>query len=85
MSCASNLCHRTAVMVKDRFNIEMEDISSFLIERSADYEIWEPVSHEEVGKELSGLPEEKLKVFFGAVRNGSTFKLKDHYYRIKAG
>ncbi|MBI4383922.1 MAG: hypothetical protein HY579_07790 [Nitrospinae bacterium] len=71
-------------MVKDRFNIEMENVSGFLVERSADYEEWEALSHEELKKELTGLPEEKLKAFFGAVRNGSTFKLKDHYYRIKA-
>ncbi len=71
-------------MAKDQFNIEMEDISGFRIERSGDYEAWEPISHEELNKELRGLPEEKLKAFFGALRNGSTFKLKDHYYRIEA-
>lgn len=71
-------------MAKDKFNIEMEDIAGFPIERSADHEIWEGVSQEELGRELKGAPEEKLKVFFSVVRNGSSFKLKGYYYRIKA-
>ena len=71
-------------MVKNHHNIEMEDISQFAIERSADYSFWEEISHENLNKELSDLPEEKLKRFFGVVRNGGAFKLNDYYYRIRA-
>ena len=72
-------------MVEDQFHIEMENISEFSIERSADNSFWEDISHEEIlEKVLAGLPEEKIKLFFGVVRNGGAFKLADYYYRIKA-
>jgi hypothetical protein len=62
----------------------MEDISPFPLERSADYSFWEETSFEELKENiLVNLPEEKQKVFFGVVRNGSAFRLKDYYYRIK--
>lgn len=71
-------------MIMDRFHIEMEDISLFPLERSADYSFWEDISFDDLQKKvLTDLPEEKQKVFFGVVRNGGVFKLKDHYYRIK--
>ncbi len=70
--------------MKDRFNIEMEDISPFPIERSDDYEVWEPISHEEVIKMLEEAPESKRKVFLGVVRNGSAFLFGNQYYRIRA-
>ena len=73
-------------MVEDKHHIEMEDVSNFLIERSADYSFWEEISHQELNeKTLSKLSEEQLKVFFSVVRNGSACKLGDEYfYRIKA-
>ncbi len=71
-------------MVEDRFHIEMEDISQFEIERSADYSFWEDLSQEELHeKTLCGLSEDKLKRFLEVVRTGSVFKLNDYYYRIK--
>lgn len=72
-------------MTMDQFHIEMEDISSFPLERSADYSFWEEVSFDELKENvLAGLTEEKLKLFFGVIRNGGAFKLTDYYYRIKA-
>ena len=71
-------------MVEDRFHIEMEDISQFEIERSADYSFWEDLSQEELQKKtLCGLSEDKLKRFLEVVRTGGVFKLNDYYYRIK--
>ena len=73
-------------MVEDKHHIEMEDLSNFLIERSADYSFWEEISYQELNeKTLAKLSEEQLKVFFSVVRNGSACKLSDeYYYRIKA-
>ena len=71
-------------MTTDRFHIEMEDISPFPLERSADYFFWEETSFDELKKNiLVNLPEEKQKLFFGVVRNGGTCRLTDYYYRIK--
>jgi hypothetical protein len=73
-------------MVEDQFHIEMEEISEFSVERSADNSFWEEISHEEILEQvLADLPEEKIKRFFGVVRNGGAFKLGDYFYRIKAG
>lgn len=72
-------------MVEDQFHIEMENISEFSIERSADNSFWEDISQEEIlDKVLADQPEEKIKLFFGVVRNGGAFKLGDYFYRIKA-
>jgi len=71
-------------MTIDQFYIEMEDISPFPLERSADYSVWEKTSFDELKENiLVNLTEEKQKVFFGVVRNGGTFRLADYYYRIK--
>ncbi len=71
-------------MTKDQFNIEMEDISEYPLERSADYNFWEEISFTELNESiLAELSDEKLKTFFGVIRNGSSFKLKDCFYRIK--
>ena len=71
-------------MTTDQFHIEMEDISPFPLERSADYSFWEETSFEELTENiLVNLTEEKQKLFFGVVRNGSTFRLTNYYYRIK--
>ena len=73
-------------MTQDQYHIEMEDISKYPLQRSADYSFWEEISFEELQKTiLAELTEEKLKTFLGVVRNGSAFKLGDYFYRINAG
>lgn len=68
----------------DQHNIEMEDISKYPLQRSADYSFWEEINFEELQKNvLEKLSNEKLKTFFGVVRNGSAFKLDEYFYRIK--
>ena len=70
-------------MQKDQFNIEMEDIAKFPLERSYDYSFWEEISFTELSESvLDKLSDEKLKIFFGVIRNGSAFKLNEHFYRI---
>jgi len=70
--------------VKDKNNIEMEDISGFPLERSTNHYKWEEITYSELkGGVLEGLMEEKLKCFLRVVRSGSPFKLDDYYYRIK--
>ena len=71
-------------MTTDQFHVEMEDISPFPLERSADYSFWEEISFDELRESiLVNLTEEKQKLFFGVVRNGVTCRLTDYYYRIK--
>lgn len=70
--------------MKDRHHIEMEDISMFPFERSADYNIWEEIAYEEIDQVLKDLADDKIKCFLGVVRSGSHFKLDNYYYRIKA-
>ena len=73
-------------MTQDQYHIEMEDISKYPLQRSADYSFWEEISFEELQKTiLAKLTDEKLKTFLGVVRNGSAFKLGDYFYRISAG
>ena len=51
-------------MTKDQFNIEMEDISEYPLERSADYNFWEEISFTELNENiLAELSDEKLKTF----------------------
>ena len=70
--------------MKDKNNIEMEDISSFQLERSINHNNWEQVSYQEVEEQIfEGLPEDKIKCFLRVVRSGSPFKLNDYFYRIK--
>ena len=70
-------------MTKDQFHIEMEDISNYPLERSSDYNFWEGISFSELNENvLTKLSDEKLKTFFGVLRNGSAFKLNDYFYRI---
>ena len=70
-------------MTKDQFHIEMEDISNYPLERSFDYTFWEEISFSELNENvLTKLSDEKLKTFYGVLRNGSTFKLNDYFYRI---
>ena len=72
-------------MTEDQYRIEMEDISIYPLQRSADYSFWEEINFEDLQTSvLDKLSEEKLKTFFGVVRNGGTFKLGNHFYRINA-
>ena len=70
--------------MKDKNNIEMEDISSFQLERSINHNNWEQISYQEVEDQIfKGLTEEKIKCFLRVVRSGSPFKLNGYFYRIK--
>ena len=70
-------------MTKDQYNIEMEDISMYPLERSADYCFWEEVSFAELSENtLAKLSDEKMKTFFSVIRNGSAFRLNNYFYRI---
>ena len=72
-------------MTKDQFHIEMEDISTYPLERSADYSFWEEITFAQLDEHtLNKLSEEKLKTFLGVIRNGSAFKLNEYFYRINA-
>ena len=72
-------------MTEDKFHIEMEDISTYPLQRSVDYSFWEEIIFEDLQKSvLATLTDEKLKTFLGVVRNGSAFKLGEYFYRINA-
>ena len=72
-------------MTEDQYHIEMEDISIYPLQRSADYSFWEEINFEDLQTSvLDKLSEEKLRTFFGVVRNGSAFKLGNYFYRINA-
>ena len=72
-------------MTEDQYHIEMEDISAYPLQRSADYAFWEEINFKDLQTSvLDKLSDEKLKTFFGVVRNGSAFKLDEHFYRINA-
>jgi len=72
-------------MTEDLFHSEMEDISMYPIQRSADYSFWEEITFEDLQTSiLNKLSSEKLKTFLGVVRNGSAFKLDEYFYRIDA-
>ena len=71
--------------MKDKNHIEMEDISTFPLERSLNHKDWKDVPYLELKEqELENLAEEKLKCFLRVVRSGSPFKLGSYFYRIKA-
>jgi hypothetical protein len=73
-------------MTEDQYHIEMENISTYPLQRSADYSFWEEISFEELQITiLASLTDEKLKTFLGVVRNGGAFKLGEYFYRINAG
>ena len=72
-------------MTEDQFHIEMEDISTYSLQRSADYSFWEKITFDDLQTSvLATLTDEKLKTFLGVVRNGSAFKLGEYFYRIDA-
>lgn len=70
-------------MRKNRYHIEMEDISRFPLERSMDCQEWEEVSHEELNEILDRVAENKASVFLDVVRGGSFCKLEGYFYRIR--
>ena len=70
-------------MTENQFNIEIEEISTYSLQRSADYSFWEEITFEDLQTSiLATLTDEKLKTFLGVVRNGSAFKLGEYFYRI---
>ena len=72
-------------MTEDQYHIEMEDISTYPLQRSADYAFWEEINFKDLQTSvLDKLSNEKLKTFLGVVRNGGTFKLDEYFYRINA-
>ena len=72
-------------MTEDQFHIEMEDISTYPLQRSVDYSFWEEITFEDLQTSiLATLTDEKLKTFLGVVRNGGAFKLGEYFYRINA-
>ena len=51
-------------MTEDQFHIEMEDISTYPLQRSVDYSFWEEITFEDLQKSvLATLTDEKLKTF----------------------
>ena len=72
-------------MTEDQYRIEMEDISTYPLQRSADYAFWEEINFKDFQTSvLDKLSNEKLKTFLGVVRNGGAFKLDEYFYRINA-
>ncbi len=71
------------IMREDRYHIAMEDISAFSLERSAECEDWEEISHEELNAVLDTVSEETAKTFLSVVRNGSFCQLQGWFYRIR--
>ena len=72
-------------MTEDQFHIEMEDISTYPLQRSVDYSFWEEINFKDLQiSVLDKLSDEKLKTFLGVVRNGGAFKLGEYFYRINA-
>ena len=70
--------------MKDKYNIEMEDISSFPLERSLDFLSWEDISYQAlIDTVLKGLDDNQAHRLCRVVRGGSPFKLCDYFYRIK--
>ncbi len=71
--------------MKDKYNIEMEDISGFSLERSSDFFSWEDISYQELLEQvLKNLDDDQVHRFCGVIRSGSPFQLGDTFYRIKS-
>ena len=71
--------------MKDKNNIEMEDISSFPLERSSDFLSWEKISYQDLLENvLKDLDDDYVHRLCRVIRGGSPFKLSDYYYRIKS-
>ena len=73
------------VNMKDKNNIEMEDISSFPLERSLDFLSWKEISYQDLLENvLKDFDDDHVHRLCRVVRGGSPFKLRDYYYRIKS-
>ncbi len=70
-------------MRKDRYHIEMDNISRFPIERSRDGQEWEAVTHPELDDLLDQVPEDRAKNFLSVVRGGSMSLFGRYFYRIR--
>jgi hypothetical protein len=71
--------------MKDKYNIEMEDISNFPLERSKNFFFWEDISYQDLLEQvLQDFNDDQARRFLGVVRSGSTFQLSDTFYRIKS-
>ena len=71
--------------MKDKYNIEMEDISSFPLERSKDLFFWEDISYQDLLEQiLKNLDDDQAHRFCGVLRSGSPFQLRETIYRIKS-
>ena len=70
--------------MKDKYNIEMEDISIFALQKSKDFFFWEDISYQDLLEQvLKNLDDDQARRFCGVVRSGSPFQLKETLYRIK--
>ena len=70
--------------MKDKYNIEMEDISSFPLEQSKDFLLWEDISYPDLLEHvLKNLDDDQAHMFCRVVRSGSPFQLRETLYRIK--
>ena len=71
--------------MKDKYNIEMEDISCFPLEKSTDFFSWQEISYQDLFEQvLKDLDDDKAHRLCRVVRSGSPFLLGDTYYRIKS-
>ena len=71
--------------MKDKNHIEMEDISSFPLERSLDFLSWEKIPYQDLLENvLKDLDDDYVHRLCRVIRGGSPFKLSDYYYRIKS-
>ncbi|MBT5377088.1 MAG: hypothetical protein HOL15_09770 [Nitrospinaceae bacterium] len=77
------LCLESRKTMKDHFNVEMEDISEFPLERSRDFSFWEDISYQKL-KETLQTDLDVARRFCSIVRTGSPFQLGDYFYRIKS-
>ena len=58
-------------MTEDQYHIEMEDISIYPLERTADYSFWEEINFKDLQNTvLDKLSNEKLKTFLAVVGIG---------------
>jgi len=71
-------------IMKDKYNIEMEDISIFPLEQSKDFLFWEDISYQDLLEQvLKNLDDDQAHMFCRVVRSGSPFQLRETLYRIK--
>ena len=71
--------------MKDKYNIEMEDISNFPLERSKDFFFWEEIFYQDLLEQvLKNLDDDQAHRFCGVLRSGSPFQLGETIYRIKS-